>query len=476
MPGSPPPKKTTKGAFFTNVREAVRNFSAGSSTRKSVISKPMLIFTKESEDSLRALRSAAGLDGPTQRNPSIVQGSYCSPSMDVEASDKTSLGSGLRTTNTSLTGHSEDTERSVPRQRGDFGLAPRDRLNVMQAASNPFARMPLSKKSSKAGPHSRNRSDDTEETRSSLENDAELDEAVILTASRATSLHSARSSGCSNVTSRYIRDSVETAPVRPRLVQFTSARGVPAPMPAQVAHTATRGRDANENRRVSQIAAVVAPGNHADTDADAIMTEGMRYVRAFGDQNTEHEPTRPSRSGSKRSSRNRGGLSPTTTNGSGSPIPTQSSYMYPSPSQSVDSGARDGKFVDGSNKGSKGSLVMSRIIVRSSEAFVFKYPVLLTCSLDPNSRIPTPLDEHRKLVARLLYNGGRLPGFLYHTVSAPVLTPSSSGKKWRSRYEIEFWGTPSATDVGEVVVGIFVADEKKDECVGRLVVDVVARG
>ena len=119
---------------------------------------------------------------------------------------------------------------------------------------------------------------------------------------------------------------------------------------------------------------------------------------------------------------------------------------------------------------------MSRIIVRSGEAFVFKYPVLLTCSLDPKSQIPTPLDERRKLVAKLLYGGGSLPKFLPHATSAPALTPSSSGKKWRSRYEVEFWGTPSACDVGEVVIGIFTADEGREECVGRLVIDVVARG
>lgn len=429
------------------------------------------MFTKDSNENLSALRAAAGLDD--------AGGVYACPdsaldSMDAPPGDGISLGlsSGLGSSPPSTTGHSNETGKaSIPRQRADFG--PSRPGNV---SSTPRGHGDLARKSS----HSQCRSTDTHTTLSfgDREHDAELAEAVIVTASRATSLRSARSSAYSCAPSTYARDSVHvggaTQVARPRLVPFTNARGVPVPTPTLNSQAGPAGP--REQRRVSQIAAVVSgvqparskPGAH-EIDADAIMTEGMRYVRAFGDQDTELEITRPSnlgqpssepppsRSNSKRSSRSMSrvqeGVSPTQ---------TQSSYVYPSPSQSIESSVKQDGGSRGS-RGSRGSLMMSRILVRSGEAFAFKYPIALS-SLSEN-----------KLVARPLYGGPHLPSFLSHTISLSTPSFSSSGKKRRIRYEVEFWGTPSSKDIGEAIVGIF-AEGSNGECVGRLVVEVVPRG
>ncbi|KAI5118115.1 hypothetical protein M0805_003469 [Coniferiporia weirii] len=501
VPGSPSPKKMTKAAFFTNVKAAMRNFSGGSAATvpKRFISKPVLMSTEGSSDSLRALRAAAGLNNSpgvgTRHAP--VDSSLGSGSLGAPENDGLSLGlgSGLSSSPTSSTGHSNETGRgSVPRQRADFGPSRTgNTLAVTPLPPIPRARMPPvqgTKQNSKSfRAHIHRRSTDTRVTQSSSDRDEELEEAVIVTASHAPSICSARSSN-SHAPSTVARNGggTKVSAERPRLVQFTSARGVPAPVPT-LTSLAGPSRDP---RRVSQVAAIVSPSEavgNADADTDAIMTEGMRYVRAFGDQTTAHESATPSNLGrqpppsgalssrsnsnSKRSSYGRGGLSPATTTGSGSPVPTQSSYIYPSPSQSIESGVGGHK---GSTKGSRGSLVMSRIIVRTGEAFVFKYPVVIPSPTAASSSSRS-LGE-KDLTARLLYGGGRLPAFLAHSVSVATLS-SSPGKKHRKRFEVEFWGTPAARDVGEVVVGIFLENDGHSgsgECVGRLVVDVVTRG
>lgn len=473
VPGSPPPRRTTKAAFFRNVRAAVRNFSSGngsSAARKSAISRPVLMFTKDSNDNMRALRAAAGLEegGCVGSAPD---------SLDAAPGDGISLGlsSGLGSSPTSTTGHSNGTGKmSIPRQRADFGparLAAHQRARSVSHAGG---------SSASKSTHARRRSTDTQATRSSgdRDRDDELAEAVIVTASRATSLRSARSSAYSYAPSAYTRDShnggAGAQVAKPRLVPFT-ARGVPVPVPTLTSIAGPAGP--REQRRVSQVAALVSPEAATsslrpgqDVETDAIMTDGLRYVRAFGDQNADFEPTRPpnlgrqspapvpARSNSKRSSRSfarQDGVSPTQ---------TLSSYVYPSPSQSVSSSVKRG------SKGSRGSLMMSRILVRTGEAFAFKYPIAL--SVPPNMTSPD-----RKLTVRPLYGGSGLPSFLSHAVSGatPSLSGSGPNKKRRMRYEVEFWGTPCSKDAGEVIVGIFT-DDKSAECVGRLVVEVVSRG
>lgn len=483
IPGSPAAKRTTKAAFFNNIKTAVRNFSAGNGrksqkTRKSAISKPFVMNPKTSGDSLKALRAAAGLDdAPRSPQP------YVSDPNALDApGDGISFGSGIGTTPTSSTDHSNVSGKgSIPRQRPGFG-PPQPQPSTSHAP---------------AIAHARGRSLDTQVTQSSYERDDELDEAVIVTGSRATSMRSQRSSSYSYLPSAGVRDSGHGAgsgatAARPRLVQFTSERGVPIPVPTMAHIGAPAGP--REQRRMSQAAAVISPGAGMalDAESDAILNEGMRYVRAFGDQNASLDP-RPSphpgsshaaghtRSSSKRSSRS---TAKTGTGTGVSPTQTTSSYMYPSPSQSLRSGTSNNVSRSGSGKrSSKGSLAMSRILVRTGERFAFKYPVSIVptspaMSTPSTSSTARPQTE-RKLIARPLHGGkgARLPTFLLSSVSSaamPSPSPPASNKKRRERYEVEFWGTPAAKDIGEMTLGIFSeGPDGAEECVGRLVIEVV---
>ena len=120
--------------------------------------------------------------------------------------------------------------------------------------------------------------------------------------------------------------------------------------------------------------------------------------------------------------------------------------------------------------------MMSRILVRCGEAFAFKYPVVISpVGVAGANRLPS-------IIARPLYSGGRLPGFLSYSVSETSTTSPSKvarpREKAKERKEVEFWGTPGARDVGELVVGIFAQDseDREENCVGKLVVEVVGRG
>ena len=133
--------------------------------------------------------------------------------------------------------------------------------------------------------------------------------------------------------------------------------------------------------------------------------------------------------------------------------------------------------------------MMSRILVRAGETFKFKYPVAASSSPTSSpagTQGGTVVD--RKLSARLLYGRG-LPAFLSYAIApasasstpASNRSPGKNGRRDRDRErtEVEFWGTPRAADVGEIVVGIFddgVGGEEGERCVGRLVVEVVAKG
>ena len=150
----------------------------------------------------------------------------------------------------------------------------------------------------------------------------------------------------------------------------------------------------------------------------------------------------------------------------------------------------------GGGGGARGDLMMSRILVRAGETFKFKYPVAASSS--PTS---SPAGTQggavvdRKLSARLLYGRG-LPAFLSYAIApasasstpASNRSPGKNGRRDRERdrdrTEVEFWGTPRAADVGEIVVGIFDDGSEGggegggggERCVGRLVVEVVAKG
>ena len=495
-PGSPQVTKTTKAAFFQNFRNALRSFSGSQqnispATRKSAISKPIIMFTKESLDSLRALREAAGLNVDTTTGiHGPAQESY---EMGVD-SFSLGLSSGLCSVNqspSSSTGRSNETgKRSIPKQRPDF----RPPLRDISLHAEYRSKQALDPKTvgSIYPEKIRNRGEEIQVIQSpdDFDRERDLEEAVIVTASRATSVHSVRSSGYSYVPSTLTKDSpvVKTSSyvqTRPRLVQFKGARDVPIPI---------NGRTLNvdsgttlERRIVSQRAAIISPHTNEgpgtfsnEADPDTIMTEGMRYVRAFGDQTEDLKQTKaqqygslpptsfpsPSRSNScsKRSSK-----ATQSSTGKDSTTPTQTSYVFPTPSQSYDSGkiapAISEKGSSRDSRGERGSLMMSRIIVRVGEPFAFKYPI----SLHSNVLASQTSSGTRKLVARSLYSGKKLPPFLSHSVSP--MTTVGSGKKRRERYEWEFWGKATSGDLGEIFIGFFEEGEG-GKCVGRLTLDV----
>lgn len=585
LPGSPPPKMTSKEAFFRHVRSAVRAVSAsgaaignaaartvsaggtsvkgavrkvsgsvsiastpnstetgrkasGSSavrasigrigrsikggTRKSAISRPVVLFTKDSHQHLRQeVSTSPGTSGSPgsisiRPNPNIHFHAPDGESVNVPEGDGLSLG--FRSSPSSSAGHTMETTTtgdtrtlttgttgtgsaiSAPGYYGDVHAVPMPPPAIVRKA--PGAR-------DRSGSHSRKRSTDTVITESSGGDgrDRDVEEAVIATASRA---HSVRSEIRSEYSSYAYVPSVEhhdalpsgAVAARPKLVQFMSARGVPVPT-----LSATVAGGPSADRRVSQVADVV-PGADLDGE-DVIMTEGMRYVRAFGDYPELDESSLrpgPSRSNSKRSSVSRGRLSPATTNASSSRTGTGTvssrsgtSYEYPTPLQTAEhlasrrssslsrSGSRGSSrrrersdsMGTGESSGSRGhgNLMMSRILVRAGETFKFKYPV--SSSLHAQ-------DLDRKLTARLLYGRG-LPAFLSFAIapSSATSTPSSNrspgknSRREKDRMEVEFWGTPRPADVGEIVVGIFDEEAEgpdEERCVGRLVVEVVAKG
>lgn len=430
---------------------------------------------KVSNDSMKALRAAAGLEDALGVPEPYVSAPN---SMDAHA-DGISLGSGIGTTPTvSLDSNESAGKNSIPRQRPGFGLP--ETQTKPSAPRHPGIA------------HVRGRSMDTATAYSPYEHDDELEDAVIVTDARAMSMRSVRSSSYSYLPSAAARDNGHGAgndpvPSRPRLVQFTSERGVPT-----INHHTGAPAGPRDPRRQSLAAAIVSPvtGMALDPESDAILNEGMRYVRAFGDQGSldprssiqggPSYATGPTRSNSKRSSRS----TARTGTGTGlSPAQTASSYVYPSPSQSLKSGGSMSRSGSG-KRSSKGSLAMSRILVRTGERFAFKYPISITPSSPAMSTPSTSSTARqaamvdRKLIARPL-NGGkgsRLPAFLLSSVSSAMPSPTSpaSNKKRKDRYELEFWGTPAAKDVGEVTLGIFCESaEGTEECVGKLVIEVV---
>ncbi len=500
-------KMVSKGVFFNGVKHAIRKVSGAAASirdastslrrndKKVMISRPVLMFTKDSEASLRRLQEAAGVGFDVGTGMDIPRYAVNNP---LDGGDRLSTGMGSSPTSSDGSG----SNRSVPVQRPDFG-PPRATLGSVAAAKGIIVAPPaqvktkVTKLPKEVEAHLRRRSSDTQHTQSS----GDVEEAVIVTASRAPSIRSAHS------TYSYVRDSQAhgpstitmpvpslPTPTRPRLVQFTSARGVPTPALEPQGGAAAGGA----NRRISQVAAVVLNGGPgANDEADAIMTDGMRYVQAFGVNQTDIvvEPTRSSNLGrsssiasqSRRSSRSIGAngsnskskLSPSMAS-THSPVPTQStsSYVYPSPSASFDS-----------ELNSRGSLVMRRILVRADEQFAFSFPVMLPTT-PGSSATGTPASgtssatssagrRNINIVVKLLYGGGPLPKFLIHSIiTAPspkkASSSSSSKKSGEGTVEVEFWGTPGKKDAGEVFVGVFDVSGGQEVCVGKLAVDVVS--
>lgn len=484
---SQPSRMIKKKVFFEGVKNVVRRISAGSWRKrtwsKKEIGNPVLVLTRDSKGTLTSLQRVSGIGDESAIAISNVtppstgttgtsfglDPSFRSVNVTVDDSEQLSLGLGSSPSSAGQAGHSE---KSIPRRRSDFG-PPRTTLPVdvatpsvdiaaiavttagSMSATDAVSRSQLpvvtpSTIVNNTGTKrdSRHYSTDTQHTQSS----SGVEEAVIATASRAASVHSTHSSYS------YI-PSVRESMARPRLVQFTSAKGVPVPIAANFSGTEVRYNvHAKESavssvpgkRRISQVADIV------ETD-DALLSEGMRYVRAFGGAENGSMPVAStSRRPSKRAgSANAEKVSPTmASNGSSSrtPLSTQSSYVYPSPSASFES-----------ELNYRGSLVTSRILVRVGESFSFKLPV--------NVSVPPPLPNGKgtarcNIVVRPLHGVGKTPTYLSYTPVSPKSTKASQ------RVEVEFWGIPGEEDVGELTLGVY---NDKGDCVGKLAIEAVSR-
>ncbi|KAI0040561.1 hypothetical protein FA95DRAFT_854262 [Auriscalpium vulgare] len=237
-------------------------------------------------------------------------------------------------------------------------------------------------------------------------------EAVVHKAARATSVRSV--GGLSTHSPQQGDD------VRPRLVPFTSGGRVPVPqlpgLPAEGPAAVPASKGHAKPRALSQSASLVR------ASLDGELRDGMRYVRALG----EDKERAPVSSLSARSP-------------SGSFSSLESSHRARS---SMGSGAGGGP---------KDVL---RILVRVGERFRFRLHVKGSASAGT-------------LSARRL-SGTVLPAWMF----ADLDVKSGVGEH-RHKDTVKFWGTPKAEDVGEVCVGVYGTE---GECVGRAVVEVIARG
>ena len=194
------PGMVKKGTFFSGIKRAVRNFSSGAGSiaarrKKSLISRPILMFAKPSEEALDALQRRAGT-GPGTPPEARAFGSIGAAQDDADAASL-----ALHSTPTSSAGHTDGTA-SIPRQRADFG--PARALGVAPQAPQVAAVSPgrtpravvrsagKGKEPERVQAHGRGRSADTARTGSSGERELELEEAVIATASRAASVRRRR--------------------------------------------------------------------------------------------------------------------------------------------------------------------------------------------------------------------------------------------------------------------------------------------
>ncbi|KII85895.1 hypothetical protein PLICRDRAFT_115336, partial [Plicaturopsis crispa FD-325 SS-3] len=102
-----------------------------------------------------------------------------------------------------------------------------------------------------------------------------------------------------------------------------------------------------------------------------------------------------------------------------------------------------------------GADVVPRVLIRANEKFKFKVPVAATSVSSKKAR---------KLEVRMM-SGGALPRFLHVDLKG--------GLDLKQKGAVEFYGVPSAGDLGEMSVGVYVVDGS--ECVGRVIVEVVGR-
>ncbi|OBZ65282.1 Axial budding pattern protein 2 [Grifola frondosa] len=401
-----------KGDFIGKIRTTARIVSdkyrvvsdkykrAVGGSRRPVISKPMLIMTSDNRASALAGRTIDGLPFTDSAGGLDVRPRPHSEAIPFEDMDLSQYApSGM----TSVAGSpsSSTGQRSIPRRRADFA-PPRTPVVI---TTPPQVHLDEH--------HTHTRS--VESLASSLSSNSSTRtherEAIVQTATRATSVRSAASAlSFQSRTSTGVH-----APGRPRLVPFTSATRVPVPkLPTSFfggdpdAPVGVPAAGAGTKRVASQIAKVfrsAAGGQGVITQRDSPddLSTGVQYVQALGD-NGQHA----------------------------------SSNDHSSP--------RSFSSLESSHHGHHGRKskisTVPRMLARTGEQFKFRVPISYGIG---KSSAPPPWKKSKALEARLI-SGKALPKFIKVNLDA-VASGAGAGKEKRV---VEFWGTPQARDTGEV--------------------------
>jgi axial budding pattern protein 2 len=309
--------------------------------------------------------------------------------------------------------------KSIPRRRADF--APPSPIGPREPASVQFKDSPSVQQYHGAIQHGPKLSaGSTDSLASDSSTRTHATEAVVQTAARATSVRSVRSTA-----DFHVPLVVGGAP--PRLVPFTSAARVPVPRVSSASFS--EGDEQTQSKRVASQSAAIFKDGSAEEEKGTMddLRVGMHYVRTLGgDQQTAVD----------------GNSAVFYTNPS---TPTVSTNV-----RSSFSSLESSHHGHGSVRDSEGNIV-SRMLVRTSEKFKFRIPA----SIDSSSHKKVQLDVR-------LISGHPLPNFLEANVKG-------SGKYKRA---VEFLGTPTVRDIGEISVGVYMRD---GECVARVVIEVVGR-
>jgi axial budding pattern protein 2 len=394
-----------KAEFLGKIRDTVRKVSdkytrGGTGPIRPAIGKPLLVMPTgvivNEKDDLLPFEQASTIGVPSS-----------DPFEDVDL--RSYAASTVNTLTDSPTSSTED--RSIPRRRADFAptkVHNEDSQDVLPGAGH-------GRKLSVG-------SDSSLDTNASVRTHAE--EAVVQTATRATSVRSARSASAISYQSLLL-ESPEVAGTRPRLIPFTSATRVPAPrLPSSplVADGGSSDQGSSTSganpRVVSQTARVVEMDKGANLDE---LSVGIHYVRSLGG---DHQ-------GSERDTSAVFYTNPST--------PTVSTHVRSSFSSLASS-----RQAIGSRLGN-----VKRILVRAGENFKFRVAVYGDFG-------------GYGLVARLI-SGQPIPQFLKVDLAEAM----------QQRGAVEFSGKPSARDIGELNVGLYTSNNP--DCVARVILEVVRR-
>ncbi|KAI0782620.1 hypothetical protein C8Q75DRAFT_497574 [Abortiporus biennis] len=437
-------KYTLKPRFLQNQVSPTQPSSTTRRGQGPVIGKPILVMASLPPDHVQHNLTLQ----PTTTNlpppPSSID-PYLDPDVDYSQyattlDTRTSI-SGSPSSSSGDTGGRSRT--SIPRRRADFRRP----------------KSPLGPRS----PYDIEGDDDADvDVEGELDMEVDGEEAVVHRAERAMSVKSLSIAGGRASTGTVV--GVGVGIVQPtttttmtgqspkaRLVPFTHASKVPVPkiptsvtspsspnlppIPAQGQSTAPTTK---KKRVVSQMAKVFRSASAADRYAkkekererredgnEDELEEGIEYVKALGDESSD-----PSYSIET------------------SPNPAAMGPLNPHPAK---------------------ARTVPRMLARTTQQFKFRVPLLLSPTI-PYSSI--------RFDTRLM-NGKPLPKYIKVLFDTEVGrgTKASSSDGEDAKRIVELTGVPGVRDVGELNIGVFgkVGENGKEECVGRVIIEIVEK-